>query len=177
MPDFAKDGSMLVTRADAPVQGAAKIEYFQPARASDGFASTFVNLYDVDGLSTLVGFGALAGQVNQVSGQNPRAVRMADKFLPLSLASSAAEQTIWTPGSGKKFRLLGLHLMLGTACALTFRDNTAGTTVLIVAGGNTLPVQLFLGGFGILSAVANNVLTVQAGAASTISGVVYGIEE
>lgn len=175
--DFDKSGALLVSRTNAPIQGAAGIEYFMPARATDGLAATFMNLYDLDGQTTLVGFGCLAGQVKQTSAENPRAVRMADTFKTLNLASSSAEQTIWTPASGRKFRLLGLHLMLGAAVTLTFRDNTAGATVLIVAGGTTVPVQLFLGGFGILSAVANNVLTVQASAAATIVGTVYGVEE
>lgn len=177
MADFDKSGNLLVSRANAPIQGAAGIEYFQPARASDGFVASFMNLYDLAGQSALAGFGCLAGVVKQATGQAPRPARAADRFLTLSLASSAAEQTIWTPDSGKKWRLLGLHLMLGTACTLTFRDGTGGTVALVLANGVTVPLVVDLGDFGIISAVANNVLTVQASVASTIVGTVYGVEE
>ena len=89
----------------------------------------------------------------------------------------AAETTVWTPAGGKKFRLMGYHLAASVAGNIILRDNTAGTVIAVIpsgAGGSGVHVDL---GNGVLSAAANNVLTAQGPAASTLSGVIYGIEE
>lgn len=104
--------------------------------------------------------------------------RIADTFKNVS-ATIATEQTIWTPTSGKKFRLMGFVLTQGVlANAITLKDNTAGTTILTIPA-NTLGTALVSPpmGNGILSAAANNVLTATGGTGQTISGYVFGTEE
>lgn len=99
-------------------------------------------------------------------------------FTTLSAVAVGSEATIWTPTSGKKFRLMGFVLDQGTATgAITFRDNTAGTTIFIL-GANTvgIPITVNLGN-GILSAAANNVLTAQGVATETLTGTLFGTEE
>lgn len=99
-------------------------------------------------------------------------------FKPLSAVVITNETTIWTPTSGKKFRLMGGYLAQGVATgAITLRDNTSGTTILIVPQ-NTVGVGVaFDLGNGILSAAANNLLTAQGASTETITGYVYGTEE
>lgn len=100
-------------------------------------------------------------------------------FKSLSAVLITAETTIWTPAAGKKFRLMGFMLTQGViAGAITLRDNTAGTTILIIPQ-NTVGVVLISPpmGNGILSAAANNVLTAQGAATETITGFVFGTEE
>lgn len=98
-------------------------------------------------------------------------------FKTVALGSATAEATIWTPAAGKKFRLMGFMLMVSVLSTLTFKDNTAGTTILLARGNANDPLSLPAIGNGILSAVANNVLTVTRSVAATLDGTVWGTEE
>jgi hypothetical protein len=101
-----------------------------------------------------------------------------DVFVPFSATVITTETTIWTPASGKKFRLMGYVISQGTLAGdVTLRDNTAGATILVIPA-NTVGVSQVSPplGSGILSAVANNVLTAQGSATETISGYVFGVE-
>src|SRR3978361_67181 len=75
-------------------------------------------------------------------------------FKTLSAAAIGSEATIWTPATGKKFRIMGGIISAGTAAgAITLKDNTAGTTIAIIPK-NTVdtPTYFTLPGNGILSA-------------------------
>jgi hypothetical protein len=98
-------------------------------------------------------------------------------FKPVALGAATAETTIWTPTAGKKFRLMGFILTCGAASTLTFKDNTAGTTIFAARGTTDQPISVPNLGNGILSAAANNVLTVTRGTSCTLDGVVWGTEE
>ncbi len=105
-------------------------------------------------------------------------LRTPSKFKPQSAVGIAAETTVWTPGAGKKFRLMGMTIACSVAGDVTFRDNTAGTIIAVLtcqAGASISLSPAF--GNGILSAAANNVLTAQGPAASTLSGTIFGTEE
>jgi hypothetical protein len=100
-------------------------------------------------------------------------------FINLTAVSVAAEATIWTPASGRRFRLMGFVLTAGTVAGnITIKDNTAGTTILVIpfgtAAGTIISPPM---GNGILSAAANNVLTATGTATQTLSGYVFGTEE
>lgn len=100
-------------------------------------------------------------------------------FTPLSAVVITSETTIWTPAAGKKFRLMGFCLAQGVATgAVTLKDNTAGTTILVIPQ-NTIGVFMLSPpmGNGILSAVANNVLTATGASTETLTGFVFGTEE
>jgi len=97
-------------------------------------------------------------------------------FKPIDLAAATAEATIWTPTTGKKFRLMGFILTVGAASTLTFKDNTGGTTIFIARGGTDTPLAINLGN-GILSGAINRLLTVTRGTSATLTGTVYGTEE
>jgi hypothetical protein len=106
-------------------------------------------------------------------------VPQAAKFIPLNAVSVNAEATLWTPASGKRFRLLGYSLAQGTAAgAVIIKDNTAGTTILIIPK-NTLDIPQISPpmGKGILSAAPGNVLTGTGVATETLTGFLYGTEE
>jgi hypothetical protein len=100
-------------------------------------------------------------------------------FKSFNALSIAAEATIWTPASGKRFRLMGYSLTSGTVGGnVTLKDNTAGTTILQLpfgAAASTLTSPAF--GNGIFSAAANNVLTATGTATQTLSGYIFGCEE
>lgn len=113
------------------------------------------------------------------NGQSLSRARSPNRFINLSAVSVASEATIWTPASGRKFRLMGYVLETGTVGGnVVLKDNTAGTTILIVPFGaaNGVIVSPPMGN-GILSAAANNVLTATGTATQTLSGYVFGTEE
>lgn len=98
-------------------------------------------------------------------------------FKTFTITASNAETTIWTPAASRRFRLMGLFLFSDTATALTFRDNTGGTIILlggVAANSQLTPPAL---GNGIASAAINNLLTLQCGTAATVRGTVFGTEE
>jgi hypothetical protein len=113
------------------------------------------------------------------NGQTYSRIRSPTVFKSLNAVSVATEQTIWTPASGRKFRLMGYILESGTIGGnVLLKDNTAGSTIGIVPFGAangviTSPPW----GNGILSAAANNVLTATGVATQTLSGMVWGTEE
>lgn len=105
--------------------------------------------------------------------------RTAPTYKNLSAVLITAETTIWTPAAGKKFRLMGYCVTQGVVTgAITLKDNTAGTTILIIPQ-NTLGQSqcASLSVNGILSATANNVLTATGAATETITGYIFGTEE
>jgi hypothetical protein len=105
------------------------------------------------------------------------ALRTPTVFKVVALSAGTAETTIWTPTAGKKFRLMGFILTCGAASTLTFKDNTAGTTIFAARGGTDVPISVPNLGNGILSGAADRVLTVTRGTSCTLDGVVWGVEE
>lgn len=106
-------------------------------------------------------------------------VKTPSKFVSLAAVDTVSIATVWTPGTGKKFRLMGGTISTSTAISVLFEDNSAGAgnfvyrTPVLVA--NT-PYNFDLGN-GVLSAAANNVLKATGSAAGTVTGTLYGIEE
>jgi hypothetical protein len=87
--------------------------------------------------------------------------------------------TVWTPASGKSVRLLGWALSSSAAAALEFQDSAAVGTViaqspLLAAAGIHDAPRL---GEGVVLAAADNTLELDVTASSTVSGMVFGIEE
>jgi hypothetical protein len=88
---------------------------------------------------------------------------------------------VWTPTSGKKFRLMGYTLGATVAAAQAFFVEGAGNTatgvatpVLAIGGPPAVAPQI---GDGYLSAAADNVLKIDVSATATIAGSVWGTEE
>lgn len=88
--------------------------------------------------------------------------------------------SVWTPGSGNKFRLLGFMLSLSVAGSILFEDATGSAneflrTPLLAAGIGLASPNM--GGFGYLSTAANNGLFLDVTASGSVSGFVFGTEE
>jgi hypothetical protein len=98
-------------------------------------------------------------------------------FKTLKAVTITTIATVWTPATGKKFRLMGGCISVSVAASVLFEDNSAGTDIyqspLLLAA---TPYNFDLGD-GVLSAAINNVLKATASAAGTISGTLYGLEE
>ena len=92
--------------------------------------------------------------------------------------TSGTPVAVWTPASGKKFRLMGGAVSLSVAGYILFEDNS-GTVVwqsptLLAGTPYNLPDNF---GNGILSAAANNPLYLDVSASGTVNGGVFGTEE
>lgn len=87
--------------------------------------------------------------------------------------------TIWTPTSGKKFRLMGGSISVSAACSVLFEDNSAGAGNFIwrtpKLAADT-PYNFDLGN-GYLSAAVNQVLKATGSAAANLTGTLYGVQE
>lgn len=98
-------------------------------------------------------------------------------FVPLSAVAIASEATLWTPTTGKKFRLMGGCVAItGAAAQVTLKDGNGGATILILPLTTLgVPIQFDLVD-GILSSTINANLRAVGIALSVISGFLYGIE-
>lgn len=115
------------------------------------------------------GVGATAGEV---------LARTATRFVTINAVSVNTETTLWTPTSGKRFRILGGILSVtGASGNLLLRDNTAGAIIAVIPLIVTTPaIHIDYGFYGKLSSTANNLLTAQLTGA-TLSGELWGTEE
>lgn len=90
---------------------------------------------------------------------------------------AGAPVAVWTPASGKKFRLMGWSLSPSGAATLFFND---GASLNIIRAGSTPAGQTLISpplGNGYLSALANNALTIDVTSSTNVQGFVFGTEE
>jgi hypothetical protein len=87
--------------------------------------------------------------------------------------------TIWTPTSGKKFRLMGWSIAADAACSLIFRYGGTPTTMFrtekLAANGISQNAPGF--GNGSMPGAANDALKLDVTANATVSGYCFGCEE
>lgn len=98
------------------------------------------------------------------------------EFLNLANATGA---TVWTPATGKKFRLMGLSVSASAAAQLAIRDGSTGSDILYMFKTGGADTKDFDFGNGRLSTTADNVLQVYNATGSTINVWVtaWGTEE
>lgn len=85
--------------------------------------------------------------------------------------------TVWTPTSGKKFRLMGGTISVSAAANVLFEDNSASNFIHRTPKLLADTPYNFDKGNGYLSSAANNVLKATSSAAANLTGTVYGTEE
>ena len=101
------------------------------------------------------------------------------KNIDANALTAGTEEIVWTPESGKTIRLLGWKLSSSAAAARQFQDSAASGTIIaqtpvLAAAGIDDRESL---GRGVLLASPNNTLKIDVSANSTISGIVFGVEE
>jgi len=101
------------------------------------------------------------------------------KMIDANAITAGTEETVWTPQSGSKIRLLGWCLSSSANAAIEFQDSAASGTViaqtpLLAAAGVHNSPDL---GDGIVLSAADGVLKLDVTGNSTVSGMVWGIEE
>lgn len=125
----------------------------------------------------------LAGTLNVTITNTPTVTLSSQSLIPnvyksIDALAINSEATLWTPASGKKFRLMGgLVTCTGAAGNVTLKDGNNGSTVLMIP--NTLvgtPIPLSLGD-GVLSSTANNNLRAVGTTLQVLNGTIWGREE
>lgn len=105
--------------------------------------------------------------------------RMVNVTKDFSAVAVGTIVTVWTPASGKKFRLMGMSISVSAACNVLFEDNAAGAGNFIYRTPKLLVDTPFFVDLrdGKLSAAANNVLKATSSAAANMTGTIWGMEE
>ena len=124
--------------------------------------------------------GALTGLLQAgYDGTNLRFICVTNGAAQFSVGTiaSTASLTVWTPASGKRFRLLWLNLSTSVAGGVELVDGTTAFAEVALAAAVGQSILLPSGGY--LSIAANNVLklTNETGATSTMIGTAIGTEE
>lgn len=107
-------------------------------------------------------------------------VRLASTFIDIPSVAVVAgtPATVWTPASGKKFRLMGWALSLSVAGSIIFKWGAANTIIIrtpaLAAAGVHSFDQL---GNGAMPGAANDALKVDVTANGNVAGFVFGTEE
>jgi hypothetical protein len=171
----AGSGTTISTRTNADGE---HLQVVMLGRDGDNGVLDPAALADATANPTTLGLGALLlGLAPSGGAMRWDRRRFPNVFKTFDLSSATAETTIWTPGGGRKFRLMGLVFGGGGSSKLTFRDGTGGTAILLAQNTANQGFWLDLGPLGILSGAADNVLTVTRGSATALHGTVYGTEE
>lgn len=130
----------------------------------------------------LAGGGSNPQPVTEV-GLDGTPIRRANVFKPFSVTVASlgiAPQTVWTPATGLRFRLLGYTLTSNKAASVQFRDGSVATFLATGALVAATPAPQPVGfGDGYKSASANNLLQLDVDTAvpAVLSGTVWGTEE
>lgn len=105
-------------------------------------------------------------------------VRVANTYKPQSTVAIGTIATVWTPTSGKKFRLMGGSISVSAAGSILFEDNSAGNGTIYQSPklAADTPFNFDIPG-GKLSAAANNVLKATGSTTMNLIGTLWGTEE
>lgn len=107
-------------------------------------------------------------------------VPQANIFKSISALNVSATSAVWTPASGKKFRLTAFYVSGSVAGDYTLTDNGNTVNVFTIASANSTVAVPWLG-MGWLSAISNTALTIKGPVAATTpctaSGTFIGKEE
>jgi hypothetical protein len=101
-----------------------------------------------------------------------------DAFKGLNALAIGTIATVWTPASGKKFRITGGSISVSAAASVLFEDNAAGAGNFVFRTPKLLadtPYTFSLGD-GYTSVAADQVLKATSSAAANVTGTLWGTE-
>lgn len=180
------DFALPATFAGSIALGTVDIDQTTPGTTNG--VSTGVSAAGADGFGNYVSILTAPGSVNSAplaifpygfNGASWDKIRIGKISKDVSAVTVTTITTLWTPASGKKFRLMGGTISCSTGVSILFEDNAGGATIfrtpkLLVDTPYTFEVN---GGQGFLSALADNVLKATSSAAGIITGTIWGTEE
>jgi hypothetical protein len=100
------------------------------------------------------------------------------KYQEFNTLSNAGTFTVWTPASGKKFRLMGISISSSAASRLLVKDGASGS-IIVYYQTSAADTKVYDFGQGFLSNAANNVLEIlnSSGATVDVRATAWGTEE
>jgi hypothetical protein len=137
-------------------------------------------LRDAGALGDAYTIGFIGAATMLFNGGSFDRLRTPARFAPIVAVAVTAGTpvAVWTPGSGKKFHLMGYNVSLSVAGAIIFKDGTSTeifrTSLMSASVGITSPANM---GNGYAGTVANQALFMDVTATGTITGFVFGTEE
>lgn len=192
MPNYATDGVIAKDVNGTPVEGvyvpntgtvSAQGGPVTTDNTNEPSAPTVISLSSAVAIPTPADSTAFAGlmpsvRMEQTGTGVASPVRVANVFKSFAAQAITAGTplAVWTPASGKKFRVLGMSLSSSTASAPILKDGASvilNAPLLAAAGVYTTPSL----GNGIVSSATNNVLNLDMSANATVTGFVFGVEE
>lgn len=105
--------------------------------------------------------------------------RTPNVFKDIATVAVGTIATIWTPASGKKFRLMGGYISNSAAVNVLFENNAAGAGNFIFRTPTLVAATPFFFslGNGFLSPTVDHVLKATGSGAGNLVGTVFGTEE
>lgn len=153
--------ALLAAATPAPVAGAPGVAPPTDATQVGGTDGAIFRAMLVDAL----------GRVLTV-GRTPLGL-ISKQFSAVAVGAAGA---VWTPAAGKKVRLLGYSVYAAVAARFDLFDgNASGAFFTGSVGVVGTPSTVYLGPDGVLSAIANNVISWTTG--GTLTGTLWGAEE
>ena len=162
----------------APTEGGTRRIPFSvdPEHPGDPFLEVVSGNIDMGAGRTRAGVrGALGWGLG--SDGVPLRHHVADTFVPFDLSGVTTEQLAWTPGTGKKVRLLAIHLKATVETTIAILDGSGGDPLYTVGAPAGIPVTIPLGPIGAPSALADNAVYITSSAEADIAGTLSGCEE
>lgn len=158
--------------------GQIRSTLYNSAGAEPTISATLSNSDSLGTTGTLLGVANFNLGFNGASFERVRVGKVYRHIEYLTLPD-ATGTTIWTPASGKKFRLMGISVSCGSAGRLAIRDGNSGTDFIarfLYAGADT---KTFDFGNGYLSLQADRVLELRNNSGATVNAWVtaWGTEE
>lgn len=100
------------------------------------------------------------------------------KTIAAVAVTAGTAQTVWTPTTGKQYRIYGYAVSLSVAGEVIFKNKPTGAATEIlrtpaVAAGTGLADKF---GSGITPGAVNDALQIDVSASGTVNGYVYGVE-
>lgn len=100
------------------------------------------------------------------------------KYIEYLNLANATATTVWTPATGKKFRLMGVSVSVSAAATVSLLDGVSGSAFMTFRTGGADSKDFYFGN-GVLSGVADRVMQVYNASGATINVWVHawGTEE
>lgn len=141
------------------------------------YTSTFGSADTLSSTQTLQGVGSYGLNFTGTNWERVRGTKLY-KYQEFNTLLNAGTFTVWTPTSGKKFRLMGISISSSAASRLLVKDGASGS-IIVYYQTSAADTKVYDFGQGFLSNAANNVLEIlnSSGATVDVRATAWGTEE
>jgi hypothetical protein len=181
--NVAQFGGVNTTMATADGVAAANLPEMAIGLYNTSSGGTIDRMRDAGSVGDGSTIGLVAAAHYLFNGGSFDRQRTPGKFISIKnvAVTAGTAQPVWTPGSGKKFHLMGFAISLSVAGYIIFEDGNGGSSAEFIrtpgmaAGIGLVNPANF--GNGYTSTAANNALYMDVSASGNINGFLFGTEE